>query len=295
LTPLLAEPKVDAAVARRCVEPQRHPLDTVLDRTLIELSRPALEHKKPVRIDLPIRNANLTTGTMLGSQVSKRYGGEGLPDNTIQIRLTGSAGQSFGAFLPRGITLTLVGDANDYIGKGLCGGRLIVRPPPEAAFAPEDNIVIGNVVLYGATSGEAFFSGQAGERFAVRNSGAHAVIEGVGDHGCEYMTGGIVVVLGDTGRNFAAGMSGGVAYVLDEKEQFRSRCNQAMVELETLAPEDVDAARLLVSRHVQLTGSPKGQRVLDRWEDLKSRFVKVMPIDYKRILLSQRQERREIA
>jgi len=295
LSPLLAELDVDPAVPRRCVEPQVHPIDKVLDRDLIELCRPALEHKKPVKLDLPIRNANLTTGTMLGSEVSKRYGEAGLPDNTIQVRLTGSAGQSFGAFLPRGITLTLLGDSNDYIGKGLCGGRLIVRPPEGSAFAAEDNIVVGNVALYGATGGEAYFNGQAGERFAVRNSGAHAVIEGVGDHGCEYMTGGVVVVLGDTGRNFAAGMSGGIAYVLDEQDRFRVRCNQAMVELEPLEPEDLERVRHMISRHVHLTASPKGRRLLDRWEDLKSRFIKVMPIDYKRILVSQRQERREIA
>jgi glutamate synthase (NADPH) large chain len=295
LLPLLTEPKVDASVARRCVEPQIHPLDLVLDRTLIEMSKAALEQKKPVKIDLPIRNSNLTTGTMLGSQVSKRYGGPGLPDNTIQIRFTGSAGQSFGAFVTNGITMTLVGDANDYIGKGLCGGRLVVRPPEGSTFTPEDNIVIGNVALYGATAGEAFFSGQAGERFAVRNSGTHAVVEGVGDHGCEYMTGGVVVVLGETGRNFAAGMSGGIAYILDEKDQFRSRCNQAMVELETLDADDLSQLKQLIARHVQLTDSPKGKRVLERWDEWKLRFVKVMPIDYKRILMSQRQERREIA
>ncbi|HUJ73458.1 MAG TPA: glutamate synthase large subunit, partial [bacterium] len=295
LSALLHQPAVDSDVARRCVEPQRHAIDDVLDRQLIQLCAPALERREPVLVELPIRNANLTTGTMLGSQVSKRHGAEGLPDNTIQIRFTGSAGQSFGAFLPRGITLTLAGESNDYIGKGLCGGRLVVFPPAGSTFAPEENILVGNVALYGATAGEAFFAGQAGERFAVRNSGAHAVVEGVGDHGCEYMTGGRVVVLGATGRNFAAGMSGGVAYVLDEQGDFASRCNQAMVALEALEPEDVQMIRQLVQRHAQLTGSPRARRVLERWDECLTQFVKIMPIDYKRILMTMRQERREIA
>jgi glutamate synthase (ferredoxin) len=213
----------------------------------------------------------------------------------VHFKFTGSAGQSFGAFLPRGITLTLAGDANDYTGKGLSGGRLIVFPPPGAAFAPEENILVGNVVLYGATAGEAFFNGLAGERFAVRNSGAHAVVEGVGDHGCEYMTGGRVVVLGATGRNFAAGMSGGIAYVLDEHARFPSRCNQQMVALETLQPEDVELVHGLISKHVQYTGSALGARVLDEWPGVLAKFVKVMPVDYRRVLEQRKGAQREIA
>ncbi|HEX7926266.1 MAG TPA: glutamate synthase-related protein, partial [bacterium] len=232
LTPLLHRPDVDPSFARRAVEKQEHAIANVIDRDLIQRSQPALESRKPVAIEMPIRNANLTTGTMLGAEVSKRYGADGLPDNTIQIRFQGSAGQSFGAFVPKGITLTLEGDSNDYLGKGLCGGRLIVYPPAGSPFKPEQNIIVGNVVLYCATAGEAYFSGTAGERFCVRNSGAHAVVEGVGDHACEYMTGGVAVVLGETGRNFAAGMSGGIAYVLDEAQGFRTRCNHAMVSLD---------------------------------------------------------------
>ena len=231
---------------------------------------------------------------MLGSRISKRFGAEGLPDNTIQITFNGSAGQSFGAFLPRGITITLRGDANDYTGKGLSGGRIIVSPPPGSTFAPHENIIIGNVVLYGATGGEAFFNGVAGERFCVRNSGAHAVVEGVGDHGCEYMTGGRVVILGETGSNFAAGMSGGVAYVLDLEQRFASRCNMDMVVLESPDADDQALVKDLVTRHVLHTGSPRGQQVLDGWAENVMKFVKVMPIDYKRIL-SAAKEQREIA
>jgi len=231
---------------------------------------------------------NRTVGTMLGYQVTKRYGAEGLPDDTIRLSFAGSAGQSFGAFVPRGITMTLEGDSNDYIGKGLSGGKLVVYPPKNARFVAEENIVVGNVALYGATSGEAYFRGVAGERFAVRNSGALTVVEGVGNHGCEYMTGGRVVVLGKTGRNFAAGMSGGIAYVLDTSEMFQSRCNTEMVELESLDdPEDVQLVRSLIVRHVQYTGSELGSRVLESFEALQSLFVKVMPRDFKRVLNAQ--------
>jgi glutamate synthase domain-containing protein 2/glutamate synthase domain-containing protein 1/glutamate synthase domain-containing protein 3 len=295
LSAILHRPWVDSSVPLRAIEKQDHGITNVLDLKLIELCKPALEERKPVFLELPICNANLTTGTMLGSEVTRRHGADGLPDNTIQIRFTGSAGQSFGAFLPRGITLTLQGDANDYIGKGLSGGRLIVYPPPGSTFIPEENIIVGNVVLYGATAGEAFFNGVAGERFCVRNSGAHAVVEGVGDHGCEYMTGGVTVVLGETGRNFAAGMSGGIAYVLDEQDTFRTRCNQAMVELEPLDTEDVQRIHGLVTKHVHYTRSPKGQRILEHWDAVVRKFVKIMPIDYKRILLASRQKQREIA
>ena len=218
-------------MALHCIEPQDHGLEKALDRQLVELCKDALEHKKPVEIHLPVRNVNRTVGTILSSEVSRRWGEEGLPPYTIQVHLKGSGGQSFGAFLARGVALYLEGDANDYCGKGLSGGLIAVRPPREATFKAEENILIGNVALYGATGGEAFFRGVAGERFAVRNSGATAVVEGVGDHGCEYMTRGMVVVLGKTGRNFAAGMSGGVAFVLDEDGTFAGRCNTSMVEL----------------------------------------------------------------
>jgi len=287
-TKVLYRPQVDPAIATHRVTTQDHGIAEVLDLQLIEQCKPALEHGTPVELNLPIRNSNLTTGTMLGSRVSRKYGADGLPDNTIRINFSGSAGQSFGAFLPRGITLTLRGDTNDYAGKGLSGGRLIVCPPEGSTFAPEENIVIGNVVLYGATAGEAFFSGMAGERFCVRNSGAYAVVEGVGDHGCEYMTGGRVVVLGATGSNFAAGMSGGVAYVLDEQEQFAGRCNLDMVNLEALEADDRDFVYDMVSRHVAYTDSPRGKRILEQWDHMAARFVKVMPIDYKRILLADK-------
>ena len=220
LTPVLHQPDLPASVARRKVREQDHGLEGALDNELIVRSQPAIESRTPVAFATPIRNADRTVGTMLGYEITKRYGGQGLPDDTIKITFTGSAGQSFGAFVPRGISLTLVGDANDGFGKGLSGGRLTVFPPPESVFKAEENIVIGNVAFYGATSGEGFVRGVAGERFCVRNSGAHVVVEGVGDHGCEYMTGGRVVVLGPTGRNFGAGMSGGVAYVLDADGYF---------------------------------------------------------------------------
>ncbi|UCH54235.1 MAG: glutamate synthase subunit alpha, partial [Pseudomonadota bacterium] len=248
--------------------------------------------KKPLDVILPIRNTNRTVGTILGYEVSKRYGAEGLPDDTIRIHFTGSAGQSFGAFVPRGLSFTLEGDANDYIGKGLSGGRLVVYPPRQATFVPEENIIIGNVALYGATGGEGYFRGIAGERFAVRNSGATAVVEGVGDHGCEYMTGGRVVVIGRTGRNFAAGMSGGVAYVLDQAGDFKRRCNLAMVELEVLtAEDDLDFVKDLLKRHTRYTGSTVAKKILDEWKTMQARFVKVMPKDYKRVLSAISQAR----
>src|SRR5688500_7477477 len=231
---ILYQPDVPADAPRHCVTAQDHGLKDALDNELIAQCANALDRGTPVSLRLPIRNVNRTVGTMLGYEVTRRYGAAGLPDHTISLRFTGSAGQSFGAFEPRGITLELEGDANDYVGKGLSGGKVIVYPPKQATFVPEENIVIGNVALYGATSGEAYFRGVAGERFAVRNSGAFAVVEGIGDHGCEYMTGGRVVVLDKTGRNFAAGMSGGIAYVLDAPGTFSSRCNREMVDLEPL-------------------------------------------------------------
>jgi len=221
---------------------------------------------------------------MLGYEVTRRWGGAGLPDDLITVRFVGSAGQSFGAFVPRGVTLALEGDANDYLGKGLSGGRLIVAPPRNATFGAEDNVIAGNVALYGSTSGEAFIRGIAGERFAVRNSGATAVVEGVGDHGCEYMTGGRVVVLGGTGRNFAAGMSGGIAYVLNPAHEFERQCNPDLVDLEPLDRDDLAFVHELIERHVALTGSRLGERLLDGWASTSLQFTKVMPRDYKRAL-----------
>ncbi|HEX7045295.1 MAG TPA: glutamate synthase large subunit, partial [Burkholderiales bacterium] len=289
---ILYQPPVGPDVAIRKVREQDHGLERSLDRTtILPLCRDALESKKPVDIILPIRNTNRTVGTLLGYEVTRRYGAEGLPEDTIRIHFNGSAGQSFGAFLPRGITLTLEGDANDYVGKGLSGGKLVIYPPRQATFVPEENILVGNVALYGATSGEAYFRGVAGERFCVRNSGAQAVVEGVGDHGCEYMTGGRVVVIGPTGRNFAAGMSGGLAYVLDVKGDFARRCNLEMVELEPLNAEDAEEVRELLKRHVRYTGSALAQKLLDRWTASQQRFVKVMPKDYKRVLDAIRKAR----
>ncbi|MBX5494455.1 MAG: glutamate synthase large subunit [Bryobacteraceae bacterium] len=283
---ILYNPQVPAKVGRRCLIPQNHGLEQALDHKLIEHAKEALESQKKVEIKMPIRNIHRTVGAMLSGEIARRYGSAGLPDDTIRIHFTGSAGQSFGAFLSKGVTMTLEGDANDYVGKGLSGGRLVVYPPRASSFVPEENILIGNVVLYGATSGEAFFNGVAGERFAVRNSGATAVVEGVGDHGCEYMTKGLVVVLGRTGRNFAAGMSGGIAYVLDEAGDFGSvRCNLSGVDLEPVVePSDVTQLHELIRRHAELTGSPKAKWVLDNWYTVLPRFVKVFPQEYKRVL-----------
>jgi glutamate synthase (ferredoxin) len=286
LSAILYQPVVGPEVGVRQMVEQDHGLDRALDiTTLVPLCRPALERAEPIDVRLPIRNVNRTVGTILGYEITSRYGAAGLPDDTIRVHFTGSAGQSFGAFVPRGVTLTLEGDANDYLGKGLSGGKVIVFPPREATFVPEDNILVGNVVLYGATGGEAYFRGVAGERFAVRNSGASAVVEGVGDHGCEYMTAGRVVVIGRTGRNFAAGMSGGVAYVLDAEGDFRSRCNLGMVDLEpVLDTADVEAIKDLLARHIRYTESPVAARLLTNWTASQAAFVKVMPRDFKRVL-----------
>ncbi len=287
LSRVLARPRVPLSVGRYCQITQDHGLEQTLDaQTLIPLCQPALERGERVAATLPIHNANRVTGTMLGSQVTQRYGAEGLPEDTIRLHFQGSAGQSFGAFLPPGITLDLEGDANDYVGKGLSGGKIIVRPPERATFVPEENIIIGNVAFYGATSGQAYIGGMAGERFCVRNSGLHAVVEAVGDHGCEYMTGGRVVVLGATGRNFGAGMSGGIAYVLDDGGvgDFARRCNRDMVDLERMEPDETDEVRAMIQRHVNATGSRRGGAILARWDELAPQFVKVMPRDYKRML-----------
>jgi glutamate synthase (ferredoxin) len=294
LSPILAAPPVDPGAARRRVVQQNHGLDTALDQRLIADCERALARGERVSLQYPIRNVNRTVGTMLGAEVSRKYGSRGLPDDTIHLRFEGSAGQSFGAFVPRGLTLELAGDANDYFGKGLSGGALRVYPPAGSTFVPEENVIIGNVALYGATGGEAFVRGLAGERFAVRNSGAVAVVEGIGDHGCEYMTGGRVVVLGRTGRNFAAGMSGGIAYVLDVTGQFSSRCNRALVDLEDFESDDeVMFVRGLVERHAQLTGSAYAERLLADWTGTVARFIKVMPRDYKRVLQAEARARAE--
>ncbi|HEY6345036.1 MAG TPA: glutamate synthase large subunit [Bryobacteraceae bacterium] len=288
---LLYNPQVPSRVGRRCVIAQDHGLEAGLDHKLIEYAQPALEHRSSVERELPIRNVNRTVGAMLSGEIARRYGSEGLDPETIHFKFTGSAGQSFGAFLARGVTLELEGDANDYTGKGLSGGKLIVYPPREATFKPEDNILIGNVVLYGATSGEAFFNGRAGERFAVRNSGATAVVEGVGDHGCEYMTKGLAIVLHDTGKNFAAGMTGGIAYVLDETGEFASvRCNRASVDLDVLEAKDVDDLRYWIARHAEHTGSRRANWILDNWDRLLPKFWKVFPHEYKRVLGVERQQ-----
>ena len=286
LSAILYNPALPARVARHCVQKQDHGLDAALDHQLIKQAQPAIENGIPVEMSFPVRNVRRAVGTMLSGEIARRYGADGLPDDTIRIHLSGSAGQSFGAFLARGITLTLEGDANDYTGKGLSGGRLAVYPPRSAGFAAEENILIGNVVLYGATSGEAFFNGMAGERFAVRNSGATAVVEGIGDHGCEYMTKGLVVVLGACGRNFAAGMSGGVAYVFDERMDFtEKRCNRTSVDLEpVIEARDVETLRELVVRHGEMTSSRRARWILDHWYEALPRFVKVFPHEYKRVL-----------
>ncbi|RBM22013.1 glutamate synthase subunit alpha, partial [Prauserella sp. PE36] len=284
LSPIFHVPELEPRAARHQVVAQDHGLDKALDNTLIQLAEGALSSGDKVRLELPVRNVNRTVGTMLGSELTKRWGGEGLPDDTIDITFTGTAGQSFGAFVPKGITLRLLGDGNDYVGKGLSGGRIIVRPPRESPITAEEHIIAGNVIGYGATSGELFLRGKVGERFCVRNSGALAVVEGVGDHGCEYMTGGKVVVLGATGRNFAAGMSGGIAYVLDLR---LGRVNREMVDLDELDQADADFLREAVERHYAETESAVAHKLLTDWESALSRFAKVMPKDYKRVLHAQ--------
>jgi glutamate synthase (NADPH/NADH) large chain len=301
-------------------EPQDHKIHEILDRKLIAESQAALDRGAPVRLQTAIRNTDRAVGGMLSGEVAKRYGHAGLPDGTIHVRLTGTAGQSFGAWLARGVTFELEGDANDYVGKGLSGGRIVIRPPADSGIVPQESIIVGNTVLYGAIAGECYFRGVAGERFAVRNSGAIAVIEGAGDHCCEYMTGGVVVVLGNTGRNFAAGMSGGIAYVLDEDDTFKSRCNMAMVELEPVPEEEVvaeqvyglandlethgridmmtdlgtmDAERLqkLIGNHAHYTGSERAAEILAQWDKYRPLFRKVMPVEYRRALAEMAKEK----
>jgi glutamate synthase domain-containing protein 3 len=279
-----------------CTREQDHGLNLALDNRLISLCDKTLQlstHK--TRLELPIVNTNRTVGAMLSNAVVTKWGERGLRGDTIRIRFRGSAGQSFGAFLARGITLELEGDSNDYVGKGLSGGVIMIYQPRESPFKAEENILIGNVALYGATSGRAFFRGQSAERFCVRNSGAQAVVEGVGDHGCEYMTGGRTVILGPTGRNFAAGMSGGIAYVWDPRSEFADKCNMGTVDLEDVEEdEDVAELRELIEQHREFTRSPVAERILDRWPEVLGEFVKVMPIDYKRVMQERRRHDEEM-
>ncbi len=290
LSPIFHRPDVPATVGRYCNMPQDHGLAEALDNTtLMALCRPALERGEKVSATLPIRNVNRVVGTIVGSEVTRRYGPGGLPDDTIRLHFQGSAGQSFGAFVPKGMTLILEGDANDYVGKGLSGGKIIVYPPAASTFQASENVIVGNVAFYGATGGEAYIRGMAGERFCVRNSGVHAVVLSVGDHACEYMTGGRVVVLGPTGRNFAAGMSGGVAYVLDEDGTFPGNCNLEMVKLHPLDdPEEIEQVRDLIRKHADYTGSERPRQVLAQWDALLPKFVKVYPNDYRRMVETQK-------
>jgi glutamate synthase (ferredoxin) len=283
---ILYKPEADPSHGVHFSKNQDHGLAKALDNKLIELAKPALLKRKKVKIDLPLRNTNRTTGTMLSSEISRKFGEEGLPEDTIEINFTGSAGQSFAAFAVRGLTMRVEGDANDYFCKGLSGARVIIYPAKNSTYPAEENILIGNVALYGATGGELFARGKAGERFCVRNSGATAIVEGVGDHGCEYMTGGVAVILGSTGRNFAAGMSGGIAYVLDEDGEFAlNKCNKQMVDLEGLIKSD-EIAKLhkLILKHYNYTGSTVAQKLLDNWNESIHKFVKIMPIEYKNAL-----------
>ena len=286
LTNLLTEaPKPHAGVEVYKTIPQDHGLDTVLDKQLIEKAKDALENGNKVSFEHTVINTDRAVGTILSHTLVKKWGAQMLPDDTIHIKFKGSAGQSFGAFLAGGVCMEIEGDANDYVGKGLSGGKIIVYPPKGSSFAAEESIIVGNVVLYGATSGQAFFNGRAAERFCVRNSGANTVIEGIGDHGCEYMTGGRVVILGPTGRNFAAGMSGGIAYIWDYDNVFAQNCNPGMVELEKLEHEhDIEEVLGLIKLHQRNTGSQVAQKVLDDWGAVQKQFVKVMPTDYKRVL-----------
>jgi len=284
LSPILAPPDVPEGAVRHCVTTQDHGLDKALDQSFLEACRPAFEDGTPVTGEVVVTNVDRTVGTLLGYEITRRHGGAGLAEGTIDLTFRGSAGQSFGAFVPKGVTMRLIGDTNDYLGKGLSGGRIIVRPDEAAPFAAEENIIAGNVILYGATSGEVFLAGQVGERFCVRNSGAIAVVEGVGDHACEYMTGGRVVVLGPTGRNFGAGMSGGVAYVYDPARNLSKVYNSEMVDLEPLSHDDRQWLRDRIEMHAGETGSALAERLLANWAVESELFVTVMPRDYRRVL-----------
>jgi glutamate synthase (NADPH/NADH) large chain len=290
LSPILYQENIPEQVGVFKQIEQEHELEEVLDWKLLEVAKEAMDSQKPVRETFPIRNINRAVGAILSNEISKKYKGEGLPEDTIRYKFEGSAGQSFGAFLAHGVTFEIEGESNDYYGKGLSGGKLIIYPPKDSDFDASENIIIGNVAFYGATSGYAYINGMAGERFAVRNSGVRSVVEGVGDHACEYMTGGRVVVLGETGKNFAAGMSGGIAYVLDEKKAFEDNCNQAMVSLENPSDEDTEELKTLISYHAQATGSQKAKKILENFEDYLPQFIKVIPYDFKRILEAKKAE-----
>ena len=287
LSPILYKEPASLYTGLHKQEEQDHGIADVLDWKLLEAAKPALQHQQKVFAAFNIKNTDRTAGTILSNEISKRYKGAGLPEDTLHFKFTGTAGQSFGAFNTKGVTLELEGDANDYFGKGLSGARLVVYPAQNAGFVPEENSIIGNVAFYGATSGEAFIRGKAGERFAVRNSGVKAVVEGVGDHGCEYMTGGRIVILGETGRNFAAGMSGGIAYVYDVRGKFASRCNREMVELDPVEEGDINELKDMIKRHYAYTGSTVAKFVLDDFENQLQHFVKVFPTDYKKVLLEK--------
>ena len=284
LSPILYKEPADAYTGLYKQEEQDHGIAEVLDWKLIEEAAPALERKETTVIHTAIKNTDRTAGTMLSNEITKKYGAEGLDSDTIRIKFKGTAGQSFGAFNTKGVTLELEGDANDYFGKGLSGAKMIVYPHKESSFVPEDNILIGNVAFYGATDGKAFIRGKAGERFAVRNSGAIAVVEGVGDHGCEYMTGGTVVVLGPTGRNFAAGMSGGIAYIYDLHGKFQNNCNTEMVDLDPLDDDDITVLKNLLTEQYETTGSSVAKFVLNDIENQRQHFIKVFPRDYKKVM-----------
>jgi len=281
---ILYRPDLPESIARHCVIKQDHGIDKVLDRKLIELAKPALENREKVSHVLPVRNVNRTTGAMLSGKICKIYGEEGLAEDTVHFKFKGVAGQSFGAWLAKGVTFELEGLSNDYIGKGISGGKIIVYPDKKANYKSEKNIIIGNTTFYGAISGEAYIRGAAGERFCIRNSGLFSVVEGVGDHACEYMTGGRVVVLGETGRNFGAGMSGGIAYVYDKNRSFKDKCNLGMVELGSLATQDIVTIKGLLTNHYKYTASPLAKNISDNLKNEIKYFVKVMPLEYKRIL-----------
>jgi glutamate synthase (NADPH/NADH) large chain len=290
MTSVIHRPDVPHNTAVRHTEKQNHELEFALDNKLVSACRKALDYKEPVQFSVDINNTHRTVGTMLSSAIAKKYKMEGLPDDTIQIDFIGTAGQSFGAFLAHGITFTLEGDTNDYVGKGLSGGKIIVIPQANSTFIPEENIIVGNVILYGAIAGEMYIRGMAGERFAVRNSGANTVVEGIGDHGCEYMTGGRVVVLGDVGKNFAAGMSGGIAYVWDKSENFRKLYNPEMVELFTVeSGEDITELKSLIEKHKKYTKSSVAKKLLENWDESLKQFIKVYPTDYRRVSEKKKQ------
>jgi glutamate synthase (NADPH/NADH) large chain len=287
LSPMLYQEPASASTGLYKQEEQDHGLEGILDWKLLKAAAPALQSAQKVHASFPLRNTDRTVGSLLSNEITKIYRAAGLPDDTVHFKFTGTAGQSYGAFATRGLTLELEGDANDYFGKGLSGARLVTYPSSSAGFVAEDNIIIGNVALYGATAGEIYVRGKAGERFAVRNSGASAVVEGVGDHGCEYMTGGRVAILGNTGRNFAAGMSGGIAYVYDVSGRFPGQCNKEMVDLDPLDASDIEQLQGMISRHYEYTGSAVARFILDDWENQLAHFVKVFPQEYKRVLQGQ--------